>query len=204
MRREPFLVSCAVAATAIFTILAVLVPRGVLAHLDTEIMLAARDLHRPALTRVVMMISNLGWAPIVIPLVCLFAAWCWGAGDRRAALATIAVALADVSANALLKQGFQRARPELWPRMPTESYAFPSGHAMTGVAIYGMLAVVIIRRAPAARPWLLAIAPLVCLSVGLSRIYLGVHWPSDVVAGWAAGLVLLIIGLLGLIRFKRR
>jgi undecaprenyl-diphosphatase len=202
-RRDWRLLVVAVACSAAFILLALLVPRGALVAFDTEIMLALRELHTPSRDRMATMVTDLGWAPIVITLVCLFAAWCSAARDRAASLALIAVALANLTVNYLLKQGFQRVRPELWPRMQLESFAFPSGHAMTGVAIYGMLAIVLTRRVPKARAWVIALAPPVCLGIGFSRVYLGVHWPSDVIAGWAVGLVLMTIGVLGMARWGR-
>ena len=88
---------------------------------------------------------------------------------------------------------FTRARPALEPTIPLpESYSFPSGHAMTGLAVYGALAAVIIHRVPRARAAVLAAAVPLVLAIGVSRVYLGVHWPSDVLAGFAAATPILV------------
>jgi undecaprenyl-diphosphatase len=91
---------------------------------------------------------------------------------------------------ALLKQHFMRTRPEVVPHLVEEgSWSFPSGHALGSAAIYVTLSVVIAAR------WrtrwgqmaLIAAAFLLSFLIGVSRIYLGVHYPTDVLAGWSAG-----------------
>jgi len=97
--------------------------------------------------------------------------------------------------NLLLKEAFQRARPSLFTEVATlHSYSFPSGHAMASAAVYGGVAVLMGRADPAhARRYHLGAAVLVLL-IGMSRVYLGVHWFTDVLAGFAAGLFVLIAG----------
>jgi undecaprenyl-diphosphatase len=101
-------------------------------------------------------------------------------------MATVAGALF----NTVLKEIFARARPDLVSHEVIVSNAsFPSGHAFGAAMIYLTLAALLSRRIqqPAARGLLLILAIGVTAAVGLSRIALGVHWPSDVLAGWAAG-----------------
>jgi hypothetical protein len=90
----------------------------------------------------------------------------------------------------LLKQLFHRLRP---PDTRLESFSFPSGHAMTAVVTYGMLGVLIARAAPRRRPVVALAGIWFALLIGASRVYLGLHWASDVVAGFAAGGLLLAI-----------
>ncbi|WP_440112653.1 phosphatase PAP2 family protein [Paenibacillus sp. QZ-Y1] len=94
--------------------------------------------------------------------------------------------------NTLLKEFFQRSRPELEHLLVVHGYSFPSGHAMISMGFYGMLFVIwaIERQQRASRVAL----PVLCgilfiLLIGLSRIMLGVHYPTDVFTGFAAGLV---------------
>jgi undecaprenyl-diphosphatase len=90
----------------------------------------------------------------------------------------------------LLKLGFDRPRPEVVAHQVTEySAAFPSGHATMAGVTYLTIAVLLagadaIRRA---RVYVLACATVLTVLVGISRVYLGVHWPTDVLAGWAIG-----------------
>lgn len=94
--------------------------------------------------------------------------------------------------NLLLKLGFDRPRPDLVPHL-TEVYqsSFPSGHSMAAAATYLTLGAMMARVQPRRRLkiYFLALAIGVMLLIGFSRVYLGVHWPSDVLAGWAAGAV---------------
>lgn len=93
--------------------------------------------------------------------------------------------------SSLLKMGFDRPRPDL---VAHGSYvytaSFPSGHSMMASAVYFTLAALLasLELSGRVRAYLLAIAVLFSFLVGISRVYLGVHWPTDVLAGWAAGI----------------
>jgi membrane-associated phospholipid phosphatase len=92
--------------------------------------------------------------------------------------------------NLLLKASFQRPRPEHSEILSSESWSFPSGHAMLSLVVYGMLVyllTVLVPNIGRQRLVILAGAAALILAIGWSRIYLGVHHLSDVVAGYAAG-----------------
>lgn len=104
----------------------------------------------------------------------------------------IAVAVGGaIAMSSLLKMGFDRPRPDL---VAHGSYvytaSFPSGHSMMASAVYFTLASLLasLELSGRVRAYFLAIAALFSLLVGISRVYLGVHWPTDVLAGWAAGI----------------
>jgi undecaprenyl-diphosphatase len=110
------------------------------------------------------------------------------------AVGTLVLAI-TVSASLLnvgLKDFYERPRPELVPHLTEEySASFPSGHAMLSTVVFLTLATLLGRFTPEyrLRAYYLGIALTLSLLVGVSRVYMGVHYPTDVLAGWVAGLV---------------
>jgi undecaprenyl-diphosphatase len=124
---------------------------------------------------------------------------------RQAAIFAVTVILAQVSSE-ILKLVYERPRPELVPHGSyVYSNSFPSGHSTVAAATYLALATVIAslepRRATKVLAYALAIGLVVM--IGFSRVYLGVHWPSDVLAGWSLGAGWALLAWIGLNRFTR-
>lgn len=163
---------------------------------DSVVSGALHRLANPMLDVAVHAFTALGTAPVVLIVVLGVTGWSLCRRDRRAAATLVAVSVATEGLILVLKLGFHRVRPVPWTGVATpESYSFPSGHAMAAAAIYGMVAVVLARLHPRlARPAVL-LTPLLILMIGVSRVYLGVHWPTDVLAGFAAGAFLLGVGM---------
>ena len=112
------------------------------------------------------------------------------AGLRRTAGSVLAACLSGAVLSALLKDLFARPRPDLVPHGAyVLSASFPSGHALLSALVYLTLATLVSRQLRQRRlRWhVMSVAVLLTLLVGASRVYLGVHWPSDVLAGWAIG-----------------
>jgi membrane-associated phospholipid phosphatase len=91
---------------------------------------------------------------------------------------------------------FSRERPRLFDKiaLPT-GYSFPSGHSMSAMGIYGVIAAALIAMYPAARRPVIAAAAVLIAAIGVSRVYLGVHWPSDVLGGWLGGIPPLVVSV---------
>ncbi|MEG5032460.1 phosphatase PAP2 family protein [Microcoleus sp. AT3-D2] len=160
---------------------------------DTFILLALRQLHTPLRDQIMLGFTFLG-EPNLLVVICLSLGIVLLARNHRSEAATIALAGGGaIGLNLLLKRLFARARPQLWERVvDVRFYSFPSGHAMISMVIYGLLGYFLGARFPKQR-WSIYILTVVLIAaIGLSRLYLGVHWPTDVIAGYTAGLVWLI------------
>jgi undecaprenyl-diphosphatase len=114
--------------------------------------------------------------------------------DRKAYVSLFVAAA--IASGALVSSGlkafFVRARPEVVPHLvEVTSASFPSGHAMNSAMVYLTLAALVARsqKLVTVRLYLLSIAILLTMLVGTTRVYLGVHWPSDVIAGWCIGAI---------------
>jgi undecaprenyl-diphosphatase len=111
-------------------------------------------------------------------------------GKRRAALLVLAAVAGGLLGSHLLKGAFERPRPDLVPhRAVVYTHSFPSGHSMLSASTYLTLGALLARvqKRRRLKAFILVLTAFLTLLVGFSRIYLGVHWPSDVLAGWTAG-----------------
>lgn len=149
-------------------------------------------------------ITYAGSWPTIVALTVGTAGFALYRRHRRVAGIVLANAVVALALNELLKALFARHRPNLSPAIPLpSSYSFPSGHAMISMAVYGALTAVVVRLVPRARLPALVTGSLLILAIGLSRVYLGVHWPLDVIAGYAAALPLVAVTVHLMRRFDR-
>jgi len=103
--------------------------------------------------------------------------------------------------NGIFKSFFRRKRPDLWASSDRPmDYSYPSGHAMSAISFYGLLAADITRCLSVPLEITATLAAILTLGVGFSRVYLGVHWPTDVLSGWIAGGIWLGVCLYGLVQ----
>lgn len=167
--------------------------------LDKGILLAIQKLHTPLLDRIMLGITFLG-DPVVLLLICSGLEIGLLYYNRRLEATTLGIAaVGAIGLNYLLKVLFGRARPALWKWLIDVShYSFPSGHAMVSMVIYGFIGYILAKQFPQWRGQIFALTVVLIVAIGFSRLYLGVHWPTDVAAGYAAGLVWLIACLLSL------
>jgi undecaprenyl-diphosphatase len=151
--------------------------------------------HRPALRAVAHVLTLLGEPTLLIAASVLVALWLWYLGRGRAGAVLLAVILIGRAVTELQKYWVARARPDLEAHLVVvKTSSFPSGHAAGSMMFYLALALMLtahsrLRFAAAAA------AILVSLLVGISRVMLGVHWPSDVIGGWSFGLLWVLLTL---------
>jgi undecaprenyl-diphosphatase len=171
---------------------------------DREVLMALYAGDEPRLALAAMGFTYLGNWPTVVAVTILGAAWLLYRDKRRAALVLLIASFSGRLLVILEKAYFARLRPEEHLRLAEVHYqSFPSGHAANSMIVYLSLALLAFDD-PRQRRWGVAGALLLSFLIGFSRPILGVHWPSDVVAGWAFGLfwTLLVIGLSS--RWQRR
>lgn len=174
-------------------------------NFDTQILLSIHQWHNPWLDKIMLAITFIG-QPFVSMFVCIGLFIFLFRRQQRAEALTLAIAFLGVSIlNIVLKDVFARARPVLWQRLvDPRFYSFPSGHAMVSMVIYSFIAYLFITQYNHWRNQIAATTILMIILVGFSRLYLGVHWPTDVIAGYAAGFVWLVACTLGLEVWRRR
>ncbi|HYE35786.1 phosphatase PAP2 family protein [Methylocaldum sp.] len=165
--------------------------------IDTTILLALRNPADPAdplgprwLEELFRDFTALGGVGVIV-FITLGVAGYLALLRKRGALLLLAIAVSgSLLINTALKLGFDRPRPDLVPHGAyVYTASFPSGHAMLATATYLTLGALLARVLPDRRTkfFVLTMAIVLSLLVGFSRVYLGVHWPSDVAAGWMAG-----------------
>ncbi|MEI9850487.1 MAG: phosphatase PAP2 family protein [Sphingomonas sp.] len=195
LAQAPLLIA-ALAAGA-FLLLAWLTSGGATGF-DHWLLLALRQAGDPSVPigpawmhQAMVLLTSLGATQVLIAAT--LAAALYLAVTRRAAAAGLLVAAvaSGLLVHTLLKKLFDRARPDIVDHLVgTHSTSFPSGHAFNSAMVYLLLAFVLTqsgRLAPVRLRVTAATAAFVLL-IGFSRVYLGVHWPSDVLAGWCGGI----------------
>lgn len=165
--------------------------------LDERIMLSmrtAQDLSDPVgpkwLEEAVRDITALGSTTVLSLLVISVTVFLLMTGRRRLALTTLIGTSTGTALSSIAKVHFARPRPELVPhQVEVYTASFPSGHALMSAVVYLTLGVIIAHTQPEARvrALIMGLAVFITLLVGVSRVYLGVHWPTDVLAGWCLG-----------------
>ena len=135
-------------------------------------------------------LTSLG-SPTVLALITIAAvSYLWIDGKRATALFAALSIIGGAVLVSLLKFGFARPRPELVSHLVNaNSFSFPSGHATMAAVTYLTLGVLLARVQKRRRMklYVLVVASILVLFVGFTRVYLGVHWPTDVLAGWCIG-----------------
>ncbi|MDP9201075.1 MAG: phosphatase PAP2 family protein [Gemmatimonadota bacterium] len=177
--------------TAIFVTLASHVRSGSTQAFDESVIRWMGAHHSPGLDTVMLEVTALGTGTVVMMVVAVAALFLVLTQHKYSALLLLVSTFGGIVLNGVLKLGFDRPRPSIFvPEVHTVSSSFPSGHAMSAAIVYATVAYLAARlhQRKWAR-WLVMTAALVLIAlISFSRMYLGVHYPSDVIAGVAIGL----------------
>lgn len=179
----------AMAALAGFAELAEEVREAEFKAFDRLVLLWVGSHVRPAYTPYVLGLSFLG-SPLGVSVVStLFGVWLLARRKAWDAATLLVVMLGGGALTVSLKALFRQPRPDVFPPLAVElSYSFPSGHALLGLCLYGFMGYWLVAQAP--RQWwrwiLGAMGAALAVLIALSRLYLGVHWPTDIAAGGLA------------------
>jgi undecaprenyl-diphosphatase len=179
------------AALASFGAMAGAVTQGWTQKLDDSALRWFEQNRFPLADRIMIEISSLGTGLVLVVMIAIASVFLWLTSHRWSAYLLLLSVGGGKLLNTLLKILFARPRPSVVESITeVTSASFPSGHAMSSMVAYGTVAYLVARLEPTPLlrrvTWVLA--TLVILAIGTSRVYLGVHYPSDVVAGYLGGL----------------
>ena len=181
-----------VACVAFFAMLANVVMAGGTQEADDAVLLWMNQHASPELTDFALNVTALGAGTVVWLVVIVASVFLWSSRHRLSAVLLWVAIMGSGLINATMKLFFERPRPQLFPwRAPYAGLSsFPSGHSMSAMVCYATLAYLVARLEPSLflRRFTFGVAAVIVIAIGLSRMYLGVHYPTDVLAGFTMGL----------------
>ncbi len=183
------LISCFITLIILFWLFKGVLKRETF-NFDQSFLLALHHDENPALDQFMLLITQLGNPQIMIPVFVFSLGILWWKNKLLEAKVFAIGCLGATFLNLELKVIFERVRPALWKQLITEtSFSFPSGHALGSLFLYGFLAYLLAQNYPRFTPIIYTLATLLIMTIGFSRLYLGVHWPSDVLAGYSISII---------------
>ena len=181
----------------LFAVLGSEMAEGETLAFDRQVLLGLRQAADPAtplgpawLVRAMVDLTSLGGVAVLTLVTFLAAGFLLSSRKPALALFVLASVGGGALVGTLLKSLFLRARPDVVPHLvQVDSASFPSGHAMNSAVVYLTLGALLARSMGdrRIRGYLLMVSMLLVVLIGFTRIYVGVHWPTDVLAGWAVG-----------------
>ena len=198
----------------VFAVLADEVAEGDTRAFDERVLLALRAAGDPAdpigprwFEEMMRDFTAIGGTGVLVLMVLAVAGFLTLTGKGHAALAIIVAVSGGTLLSQTMKWAYARPRPELVPH-GAEVYtaSFPSGHAMMSAIVYLTLGAMLARTqsSQAVKAYIISVAIFLTVLVGTSRVYLGVHWPTDVLAGWALGALWAIASWLAMLWLQSR
>jgi undecaprenyl-diphosphatase len=160
---------------------------------DKSILLWLHQFSHPILDQFMLTITQLGNLNIVIVVtVITLNLLLWKRYYQEAKIFLLACVGAWILTTGM-KLFFAKSRPQLWPLLISEnSFSFPSGHALGSVVLYGFIAYLLSSFYPKFSRLIFCLVLIIIILIGFSRLYLGVHWPTDIIAGYGVGFLWLM------------
>jgi membrane-associated phospholipid phosphatase len=182
-------------AASIFAVFAALVGRGLTQTLDERTLRWVETHRSPMIDEIMLEVTSLGNGAVLVMLVAVASVFLWLTKHHWSVYILLVGVIGGQILNNALKVAFARPRPSIVDAIDqVSSQSFPSGHAMAAIIAYGSVGYLVARLEPTRRlrraTWTLVV--LMVIGIGGSRVYLGVHYPSDVLAGFLAGLAWLL------------
>lgn len=179
-------------------------------HFDETVTDFIYQYRSDTMTNFVTIITDMG--DVQAYIIIIFAVAVWFLIDKKSIrwlIQSVIILATTAALNVFIKNYISRDRPDIDMRLvEASSYSYPSGHSMCALAFYGFL--IYLAYTKVSHQWVRILAyislPLLILAIGASRVYLGVHFPSDVIAGFAAGLfwLVFVIFIINAFRIYRR
>lgn len=155
---------------------------------DKTILLWIHQFANPTLDWIMLNVTRLGNPPAVVFITLVTLGILWRRPYRQEAKIFLLNCLGGAILSYGLKLAFSKPRPQLWKLLISEkSYSYPSGHALGSMVLYSFLAYLLGTHYPKYAKVFYSVAAILIAAIGLSRLYLGVHWPTDVIAGYGVG-----------------
>jgi len=173
--------------------------------IDVRLLLALQQWHTPFLDHVMGVLTNVGSVSVLLAASLLLATVLL-CRKRQAETVTLAIATSGAfGLNALLKVLFAHSRPTFWQQAVEVNVSnFSSSHAMMSFVVFGIIGYLLAVQVPRWRAAIATVTVLLVGAIGFSRLYFGVHWLPDLVAGYVAGTVWLVACILSLKTWKHR
>ncbi|WP_017656184.1 phosphatase PAP2 family protein [Fortiea contorta] len=161
---------------------------------DTTFLLWLHQFANPSLDNLMLFITNLGNPKTVVVVAGVTLGILWWRRYRVEIYVFVLTCLGGLILNTGLKLFFSKPRPQLWTLLISEkSFSFPSGHALGSMVMYGFIAYILATHYPQFSRLIYVLTVILIVGIGISRLYLGVHWPTDVIAGYGVGFLWLMI-----------
>ncbi|MBW4510331.1 MAG: phosphatase PAP2 family protein [Scytonematopsis contorta HA4267-MV1] len=161
---------------------------------DKTFLLWLHQFANPTFDNLMLFVTQLGDPTIVTIVAGTTLAILWWQRYRLEAMVFVLTCLGGFILNTGLKLFFSKTRPQLWKQLIVEtSFSFPSGHAIGSMVLYGFVAYLLATFYPKFSQIIYTLAVILIVAIGVSRLYLGVHWPTDIIAGYGVGFLWLMV-----------